>query len=428
MQDANNHLDRCIKEIEAKLGWGGGAQWTHQDFLNLSEKIQEETGEPLSYITLKRIWGKVAYHSLPNSNTLNILAHFLGYDSWRTFQHGPRHEVKSASMILGQTVRPSGKNWKWAWNLVGITVLTLISLAIILSAKGRPGLNPEDFQFSSKKVVSQGIPNSVVFNIDAKRAPYDSVIVQQSWDTRLRTTIPKDQSQHTSIYYFPGYFDAKLVVGEQVVQAHSLHITTDGWYCAVQQESVPVYFPVEEANKEGRLELHPDQLRSRNILLQPRPPLTRMGNCRDFDGLMTDNFIFEAKVRNTYKEGSAVCQNTRIYLLCKGTAIWIPLTAKGCVSSASLNFVNHYASGKKKDLSAFGVDFNHDVQVRMECIQGKASIFLNGNLAYSIEEKIQPVAIKGIDFRFEGLGAIDDVKLGRPGEDWVFQDSFSVNL
>ena len=419
MQTANNHLDKCIKEIEAKLGWGNGAQWTHQDFLNLSEQIEEETGEPLSYITLKRIWGKVAYNSLPNSNTLNTLAHFLGYDSWRGFLHCHRQEVKP-----GQTVKPSRKNRKWAWNLVGIAVLGFIALVIILSAKGRPNLNPEDFQFSCKKVVSQGIPNSVVFNIDAKKSPYDSVVVQQSWDTRLRTTIPKDQSQHTSIYYFPGYFDAKLVVGEEVVQEQSLHITTDGWYCAVQQEAVPAYFPVEEIRQQGRLELGPDQLRSRNISLQPRPPLTRMGNCRDFDGLMADNFVFEAKVRNTYKEGSAVCQNTRIYLLCQGTAIWITLTAKGCVSSASLNFVNHYASGKKKDLSAFGVDFNRDVHVRMECIEGKASIFLDGNLIYSIKEQIQPVAIKGIDFRFEGLGAVDDVKLGRPGADWVFQDSF----
>ena len=419
MQTANDHLDKCIKEIEAKLGWGNGAQWTHQDFLNLSEQIEEETGEPLSYITLKRIWGKVAYNSLPNSNTLNTLAHFLGYDSWRGFLHCHRQEVKP-----GQTVKPSRKNRKWAWNLVGIAVLGFIALVIILSAKGRPNLNPEDFQFSCKKVVSQGIPNSVVFNIDAKKSPYDSVVVQQSWDTRLRTTIPKDQSQHTSIYYFPGYFDAKLVVGEEVVQEQSLHITTDGWYCAVQQEAVPAYFPVEEIRQQGRLELGPDQLRSRNISLQPRPPLTRMGNCRDFDGLMADNFVFEAKVRNTYKEGSAVCQNTRIYLLCQGTAIWITLTAKGCVSSASLNFVNHYASGKKKDLSAFGVDFNRDVHVRMECIEGKASIFLDGNLIYSIKEQIQPVAIKGIDFRFEGLGAVDDVKLGRPGADWVFQDSF----
>ncbi|MCO6490779.1 MAG: hypothetical protein J5I98_20345 [Phaeodactylibacter sp.] len=155
MQTANDHLDKCIKDIEAKLGWGNGVQWTHQDFLNLSEKIQEETGEPLSYITLKRVWGKVAYHSFPNSNTLNVLARFLGYDSWRAFQHGHR---------------------------------------------------------------------------------------------------------------------------------------------------------------------------------------------------------------------------------------------------------------------------------QMECIEGKASIFLDGNLAYSIEEKIQPVAIKGIDFRFEGLGAVDDVKLGRPGGDWVFQDGFGGGI
>lgn len=424
MKRSKDHLDKCVKAIEGKLGWGAGAQWTHQDFLNLSEKIQEETGEPISYITLKRIWGKVTYNSLPNPNTLNVLARFLGYESWRAFQYVEDEAARPNATVAVPLANRSKKNQKWILNLVGVAALTLITFLIFLSAENRPKLHPEDFYFSSKKVVSQGIPNSVVFDIDAKRAPYDSVIIQQSWDARLQSTIPKGQSQHTSIYYFPGYFDAKLIVGDEVVQEHSLHITTDGWYCAVQQEPVPVYIPIEEVRRDGRLAIQPDHLASRNITLQPKTPLTRMGNCRDFGDLMTDNFVFEATVRNTFQEGSAACQYTRVLLLCQGTAIWIPLMAKGCTSSATLNFVNHYVSGKKKDLSAFGVDFHHNVNLKIECIEGKAAIYLDGKLVYSIEERIAPVAIKGIDFRFEGLGMVDDVKLGRPGGAWVFEEGF----
>lgn len=49
----------------------------------------------------------------------------------------------------------------------------------------------------------------------------------------------------------------------------------------------------------------------------------------------------------------------------------------------------------------------------------------NDQLAYSIPKAIKPVAIKGIDFRFQGLGAADEVKLGRPGDNWIFTDSFT---
>lgn len=434
MQTENRPIKKCIATIEQKLGWGSGEQWTHQDFLNLSDKILEETGESLSYITLKRIWGKVAYHSLPNAHTLNVLARFSGHDSWRAFQNNVQKEAEIVPETLPVSkwlewkkhALFSGRSWKLFRNAAGMAAAGLFILLIIPSAKDKPALNPEDFHFSSKKIVSQGIPNSVVFDIDARRSPYDSVQVQQSWNTALRTTIPKDQSQHTSLYYFPGFFEAKLVVGDEIVKEHSLHITTDGWYCAIQQEPAPVYFPLEEVRQNGRMELKKEQAYAKNVSLQPQAPVFRIGNVRDFGDLKTNHFVFEARVRNTFKEGSAICQNTRVYLLCEGTAIWVPLTAKGCISSASLNFVNHYASGKEKDLSAFGVDFGEDVRIRMECVEGKAKVFLDGELVYAIKEKIKPVAIKGVDFRFQGLGSIDDVRLGKPDGEWIFTDDFEI--
>jgi hypothetical protein len=46
------------------------------------------------------------------------------------------------------------------------------------------------------------------------------------------------------------------------------------------------------------------------------------------------------------------------------------LCAKGCVSDAELLFAGTYVSGKKKDLSVFGTDFNDFINVKIESADG----------------------------------------------------------
>jgi hypothetical protein len=79
-------IEKTIKLYESSTGWGDSDEWTNQDFVILSEKIQERTGEALSHVTLKRVWGKVKYDSLPNTHTLDTLVQFLGYENWRDFK------------------------------------------------------------------------------------------------------------------------------------------------------------------------------------------------------------------------------------------------------------------------------------------------------------------------------------------------------
>src|SRR5581483_8369322 len=73
-----NLIRVVIKLYEEKTGWGDSTQWSNQDFLQLSELIREQTDVTISHVTLKRIWGKVKYESLPNTHTLNTLVQFLG--------------------------------------------------------------------------------------------------------------------------------------------------------------------------------------------------------------------------------------------------------------------------------------------------------------------------------------------------------------
>ncbi len=452
------------KRFEEKTGWGDSEKWTNQDFLRLSEQILEKTGVAISHVTLKRVWGKVRYDSLPNTHTLNTLVQFLGYDNWRDFsvknagapgpdeprphqgplsgpdesrsQQGPQsdpaahsasgdpahpangrrtgqHAIGASDSLTGgngnPTRRPTFKiPWRKAWMLIP---LVIVLLALVLLNGQKPAPLSQDYAFSSKKVVTKGVPNSVVFDYDATRSPDDSVIIQQSWDTNLRAKVSRYGHQHTSVYYYPDFFRATLQVHNKTVKSHSLLITSDGWLPLVEQSPVPVYFKKEDAIKDGKMSLPVSMIKEKNVLLQPQPPTVMFSNVHDFGEIYSDHFVFETSLRNDYAEGSSVCQLTRVYLLCEGTAIWIPLCAKGCVSTVDLYFTYFYTTGKREDLSAFGVDFSKYVKLRVESDSGKAKVFIDDKLAYTVPQHIIRSKIIGIDYRFQGTGSVDYVSL-----------------
>ncbi|MCR8556348.1 hypothetical protein KXD93_01765 [Mucilaginibacter sp. BJC16-A38] len=415
-------IEKTKKLFEASTGWGDSSEWTNQDFVTLSEKIQDKTGVALSHVTLKRVWGKVKYESLPNTHTLDTLVQFLGYENWRSFksQNGngtiavDKAEEKSVPVIAdvkeGQSVKKSRKGIVIG---VSLTVIVIVGVFTImqLNKPQPPGVIDSNYSFSSKKIVTEGLPNSVVFSYDATKSPYDSVIIQQSWDRHLQVKVSKNDHQHTSIYYYPDYYKAKLIVGTRIVSMHRLLIKSKGWMPAVTQSPVPVYFPKEDAIHNGKMSLPIEKILAKNVKLQPVPPDVLYANVRDFGPIYSDNFVFETAVKNDYKEGAAVCQLSKIYILCEGTAIYIPLCSKGCISSLDLLFTNYYASGKQQDLSAFGVDFNNYVKVRIEAVNRKAKIFVNDKLVYTVNNDIIKAKIIGIDYTFQGTGSVDYVKL-----------------
>lgn len=426
-------LSKAKELIESKINWGDSKDWTNQDFVALSEKIQEQINVPLSHVTLKRIWGKVKYDSLPNTHTLNTLVQFVGYENWRAFKlKNGNGEIVSSASPSQHSVQPEvlsdgrGKIYKTIDVLAIVVILSGCIFTFIQAAKFK--LNPEDYTFSSKKVVSIGVPNSVIFDYDATKAPTDVVIIQQSWDTRLRTKVPKDQRQHTSIYYFPDFYRAKLIIGNEIVKEHELFIKSDGWLTAVGAlttvgaSPVPVYFKKEDALANGKLSLSIEKIKSQNIKLQPDIQTTVYGNVRDFGEIYTDKFIFETSVKNDYREGSSACQKTNIYLLADDAVTGIPLCAKGCVSDIDFHFSGTHLSGTKKDLSVFGTDFNNFVKVRIESEKGKGKIFLDDVLTYEVNAG-KRARIVGIYFLFEGTGSVDYVKLWN--DKVVFEDQFN---
>jgi hypothetical protein len=425
--------ENCKRLIEDKLGWGSSTHWTNQDFDLLSEKISGVTGITLSQTTLKRIWGKVKYESAPTVTTLNTLAKYLGFENWRDFRQTQNilaeHSVAGETMKEVKTTGTGNKSRKFYLLpalIIGLTVFSILSWNFFTSRSiEKKEMNTGGaYQFSSKKMVLLGVPNSVVFEYDASASASDSIFIQQSWDNRLRTQVPKDQHLHTSIYYYPGFFQAKLLAGDRILKEHSVFIQTDGWLRLIEQDPIPIYFKKEDAAGSGSLTLPLAKIKSLNVPLEPSVPYVYFANVREFGDLSSNDFIFETSVRNDFKEGSGVCQKSEIRLITEGSMISIPLSAKGCISENNLFCLGRYIRGKENDLSGFGVDFNHFIKVRLEVMNGKAAFFVDDRMVYHLDGMMSGTKIKGIIFRFQGTGSVKSVKLSKGDGKMVYEDLF----
>lgn len=417
------YLNRCLSLIETRLGWGASERWVNYDFEKLSNAIQEATQVQLSVTTLKRIWGKLKYESAPTLTTLNTLAQFAGYEDWRIFKQisntdepiQPVMEPIPSTEIKTATSAKRRFNYYWLLMIVPFTLLGYVLIPTRQNSNA-PAVDASLFSFRADKMITEGVPNSVVFYYDAKAAKTDSVFIAQTWDISRKKRVPKDRTEHSAIYYYPGYFNAKLIADNVEVKNQLLWITSDGWLCLAERDPMPLYFKKEECIKNGVIEVNENLLSKYNLALHPAPPRIRFFNQRDLGNLMNDNFIFETSIRNEFNNGTNVCQPVQVLIQCKNDIIILPLAARACVGNLSLAFCGHYVSSKDTDLSLFGADLTQWTHLRVEVKDKHASIFVNNKPAYFLTFTNDPTGIVGVQYRFNGTGAVKDTRFIQNGK------------
>ncbi len=258
-----SELKQLLAIIEQQLDWGDNSTWQGKDFEILNQLIFDKTKVSLSASTLRRIWGKVEYNHMPSTTTLDTLARFAGFENWRAFT---RQKIIANEVITQQVeqkpVKSKAKQGRWI--TAGLIVIAIAAISLI-SMHVKKEQAKGTYLFSSKPV-TRNIPNSVVFTYDAKAAAGDSVFIQQSWDNRTRAPVDPDKHQYTSVYYYPGFYHAKLLVNKTIVKEHSLQISTDGWLGLIHHEPVPVYLNPAEFLKDGLMSLSVADLKQKNII------------------------------------------------------------------------------------------------------------------------------------------------------------------
>ncbi|WP_031528205.1 hypothetical protein [Dyadobacter crusticola] len=408
-------LKRCLTLIESQLGWGNSVHWSNYDFEKLSDTFHEKTGVRLSITTLKRIWGKLKYDSAPTLTTLNALARFAGFADWRHFRQQEKQtetvDAQATAVPVSTVPAPKRARLRYLW-LFSLVPLVLAGYVLLSSKASDSTLDPDQFSFKLDKIVTEGVPNSVVFHYDARAAKTDSVFIVQTWDISRKKLVPKDKREHSSIYYYPGYFNTKLIADNQIVKTQDLWITSGGWLCLAEEEPVPLYFKKEECISNGIVAVNERVLNKYNLSLHPKAPKIRIFNQRDLGDLMSDNFVFETNIKTDFNQGSNACQPVQVLIQCKNDIIIIPLVAKPCVGDLALAFCGTYVTSKEADLSNFGADLTQWTKLRVETVAKQANIYVNNKKVYTLQFPNEATGIVGVQYRFNGTGAVKDTWFG----------------
>ncbi|HMJ70864.1 MAG TPA: hypothetical protein VK508_18305 [Cyclobacteriaceae bacterium] len=412
----------CRVRIEQILNWGDSTLWTNSDFELLSDKIFEKTTIRLSISTLKRIWGKVKYDNSPTAATLNALANFLGYASWRDFESEQNKAAAvakaTASPVTGDQEGPASvESTPKRSNRVLVRALTMIALlaasavVVLLLVKGRSPhrFDPKLAVFNLREI-SDDLPNSVVFEYDVSAYDADSAFIQQSWDPNRRERVSLEGKQHTSIYYQPGYFQAKLIVNDTIVKEDVVWVKTKGWRGIIEGEPVPIYVSEADIRVNNRLTYTSKLLREKT----GSPVFNQRGatfqNVQDF-GVSLNSFDFEASMRNTSTPEESICRRVVFTLLTTGGAIIMPISTKGCISELGVLTPDGFTSGKDNDLSAFGVDFDTMQKFKISLHDSVLTADLNDKVIFTKKSKNIGGKVVGIRIAFEGAGEVDYVRL-----------------
>lgn len=436
-------LEQCKQLIEASLGWGDASSWTNEDFDTLSGRIFDKTSVRLSVSTLKRIWGKVKYDSSPTTATLNALTRYAGFESWRDFmaarQPAPTGQGSPLPQSLPVAAPPSATRHtpapqpspapglRTATPLIIITV----ALGVLLSFIGArirelilPAVPPSPSETAAATLLkfenrrtSDELPNSVVFDYDATPLHPKAVMIQQSWDPKRREKVDPNGKQHTSIYYYPGYFYAKLIVDGEMKKQSEVFVPTKGWKGIVGRSPLPVYLSAAESRVDsGRMGIAATTLEAKTGSPVFSGMWVTFADVHEFPGIAGDHFMLKATVRNTSAVEQCLCRNVQITLLGKESAIIIPLSDKGCISGLGLLTGFTGVSGKDHDLSAFGCDFNNWQQVTCTEEDRVLNIWLNNRLIYTVTAARSIGDIVGLRFAFEGTGAVKEAVLKGSGD------------
>jgi hypothetical protein len=415
----------CTKRIEKKFDLPANGSWKERDFQYLSELLFEKTQTRLSVSTLKRIWKERGDRS-PQLYTLNAMARLLGVESWIEFKRlETAGSVDSPTQV--QVVKPKPLRNIIYW----IAIIVLLSIVIVwLAFPGsfHPKYDPGSIVFKSRKNLTSGVPNTVVFEYDISKAEFDSAFIQHTWDRRIRERVTKENNTQTFIYYYPGYHTAKLTLDTTVVKQERVNISTDGWVALVDNNipgQVPLYISKKDIISNGSLYVGRELISQNDITAEGKEFYVNYFNVGNFNALDGNNFTLETRLRNSLEEGALVCQYVQLNLICENSLFSIPFCNPGCAANIHLHTSDVFRDGKKSDLSAFGIDLSDWRDITVKRVNKKLTILVDNRPVYTVEFTRDPGKITGMHYKFAGCGRVDNVRLYNGGNELVYTEDFN---
>ena len=431
----SNCLIECRKQIERKLNWLNADDLKQRDFQYLSDAVFEKTKIQLSLSTVKRLWAD-SYNRSFQISTLDALARYLDYQSWhhfkeKNFNQGDEIKIKSKKKILESKNNISKKSIRIIGLGFLVTVIAISLIGLFISEYKNKEVSyveaSDEVTFSSNKSVKEGVPNTIIFKYDLGSYESDSMCIQLSWNPKERMKIGRENEYYTSTYYYPGYHYARLIIDENIIKGHFIHITTNDWLTLIRykpDDVLPTYIRNSEVISGGNMYASPYLLKMNNIDLTAPEFYVSYFNIQDFEGLDGDNFSFETEIKNSTQEQALICQNCLIFVYAENGAIVIPISSMGCVSDISISAGDIRKSGKTNDLSGLGCDLTDWRKIKGEVIDKNLKIYIDDVIAYELPYNKSIGKIKGWHYFFKGCGSVNYLNIYDSANTLKYKDDF----
>lgn len=427
MADINSLDIELLEKIKEKVikvtGLNPSKNWTHKDFNFLVFFIEKNAGIRISLSTLKRIYNNENTR-LPHITTLDVLSKIAYNKSWQELkkEHIENKFVSTASSTPLNKEKKKFSNTKLV--LLCASFIILILCILLSFYKKEKDINIlGDISFASDKSISEGVPNTIMFNYDVHNINADSLFIQQSWNKANKVAINKSGFL-SSIYYYPGFHRAKLIANDSVIKQNPVHITTKDWLPVIRykyNDKIPIYIS-ENFNSNGKLSVSEEILKKSNVKTEKKFSLTYY-NVRDFENLSGNNFVLETRLKNDSIKNS-VCPTVELMIMCEMDMIRVKLTTKGCVNLSKIRIGEVTKKGVNYDLSGFGTDLYNWQNLTVKVENKHATIFLNDNKIFETNYNSDLGYVKGLSYSYNSLGSIDYVKLFNDKNNNVFEDYF----
>ena len=414
-----------LKKIEKVFNRGSGENWTNLDFNRLSDRIFHKTGERLSITTLKRIWGRTNTKTRPSLTTLNILSAFAEDKDWREFereyrQSRPENAKKNRIRVFT----------KKRILLVATIVVTVFSLLYGFSGSEGDAESlhyaPTDRIVFEVQKIASGYPNTVKFEYDVGDISFDSLFIQQSWDRTKRIPLEKRNGLVTTTYYYPGYFLARLVVDNAIVREQELYIPTKGWQGIAINDSDFSYLKPGHIVLDNTLTFKPNTI---ELLNNEKGAELFLANLVERPFINGSDFSLETDFRMPIATESSICRNIRMTITDSKEVLSFQFGIPGCVGDLMFYINKEMVSGRKNDLSAFGIETDKWTNCKVRVRDNRVTVFLNGQSVYKHLLRSDIGKIGGVQWIFQGIGEIQKLRISDSEERFDMLDKrFNINF
>ncbi|NAY91862.1 hypothetical protein GTQ34_08030 [Muricauda sp. JGD-17] len=421
-----NYVNNCIQEIVARYfpeKASSEVNLSQRDLQYLIDLMDEKSNIRISLSTMKRLW-KNDFNKMPHPSTLDALVSLLHYENWNDF----RQDQHKDSLVSGpSSVRPKPFSKK-VLVVATLSIVILTFLLISLVTQEKQLVIPENVSFSVNKTVAFNVPNSVIFSYDLTEVKADSFFIQRSWNPTHKFPIDPNKKNFSQIYYYPGFHWARLIANDSIIKRKRILVQTDGWFATLKSErlqEIPIYPNQENIISGGKLKVGDRDLQESGV--DPKQNLIlSFFNIREFNGLQSDSFVLETKVRFEDSR-SLICPYMEMVLIDEKDVSAVGIVEKGCESNLMLKIGDEFLMGAENDFSALGVNMKEWQTLKIIGKNQFLEIHLNDVLVLQTPLKGTSGKIMGLIFTFTGKGVVDYVYLKDLNGKILYSDEFDEN-